>query len=177
MLRQWQRTNGERGKRSVTLSSFGGSNPPLSTNTLIIFAKWFIVINHNTVGTTEINACGEASYTLSEILMQVVSMKQEASSFRWEQFTLLITLVGGGSVKDVLPPLSVLYGFILILSTNNNIWFDLRGSPMRYERFLHWNDIIYHQKKNNALERKFEGWRIGIKKNRLSITDNRFWKV
>ena len=39
MLRKWQRTNGERGKRSVTLSSFGGSNPPLSTNTLIIFAK------------------------------------------------------------------------------------------------------------------------------------------
>ena len=35
---------------------------------------------------------------------------------------------------------------------------------MRYERFLPWNDIIYHQKKNNALERKFEGWRIGIKK-------------
>ena len=53
--------------------------------------------------------------------MQVVSMKQEASSFRWEQFTLLITLVGGGSVKDVLPPLSVLYGFIFMLSTNNNI--------------------------------------------------------
>ena len=79
------------------------------------------VLQSKTVGTTEINACGEASYTLSEILMQVVSMKQEASSFRWEQFTLLITLVGGGSVKDVLPPLSVLYGFILMLSTNNNI--------------------------------------------------------
>ena len=57
--------------------------------------------------------------------MQVVSMKQEASSFRWEQFTLLITLVGGGSVKDVLPPLSVLYGFIFMLSTNNNIGFNL----------------------------------------------------
>ena len=27
----------------------------------------------------------------------------------------------GGSVKDVLPPLSVLYGFIFMLSTNNNI--------------------------------------------------------
>ena len=68
MLREWQRTNGERGKRSVTLSSFGGSNPPLSTNTLIVD-----------------NSC-------------------------W-----------GDSVKDVLSPLSVLYGFIFMLSTNNNI--------------------------------------------------------
>ena len=42
------------------------------------------VLQSNTVGTTEINACGETASTLSEILMQVASMKQETPSFRLE---------------------------------------------------------------------------------------------
>lgn len=39
---------------------------------------------HNTIGTTEIKACGERASTLRETLMEVVSMKQEAPLFRWE---------------------------------------------------------------------------------------------
>ena len=38
------------------------------------------VLQSNTVGTTEINACGEMSSTLRPSLMQVVSVKQETPS-------------------------------------------------------------------------------------------------
>lgn len=38
---------------------------------------------YNTVGTTEINACGDNAHTLRAIVMQVLSLNQEASSFRW----------------------------------------------------------------------------------------------
>lgn len=38
---------------------------------------------YNTVGTTEINACGDNASTLRAIVMQVLSLNQEASSFRW----------------------------------------------------------------------------------------------
>lgn len=38
---------------------------------------------YNTVGTTEINVCGDNASTLREIVMQVLSLKQEAPSFRW----------------------------------------------------------------------------------------------
>lgn len=38
---------------------------------------------YNTVGTTEINACGDNASTLREIVMQVLSLKQEEPSFRW----------------------------------------------------------------------------------------------
>ena len=37
----------------------------------------------NTEGTSEINACGDTTSTLRENLLQVVSLKQEAPSFRW----------------------------------------------------------------------------------------------
>ena len=46
--------------------------------------KRFAFVKNNTVGTTEIKACGETSSTLRETLMQAVSVKQEAPSFRWE---------------------------------------------------------------------------------------------
>ena len=38
---------------------------------------------YNTVGTTEINACGDNASTLRAIVMQVMSLNQEAPSFRW----------------------------------------------------------------------------------------------
>ena len=38
---------------------------------------------YNTVGTTEINACGDNASTLRAIVMQVLSLNQEAPSFRW----------------------------------------------------------------------------------------------
>ena len=44
----------------------------------------FYRVIYNTVGTTEIKACGEMSSTLRETLMQVVSVKQEVPYFRWE---------------------------------------------------------------------------------------------
>lgn len=53
-------------------------------NAALNLRDYFYRVIHNTVGTTEIKACGETSSTLREALMQVVSMKQEAPSFRWE---------------------------------------------------------------------------------------------
>lgn len=53
-------------------------------NAALNLRDYFYKVIYNTVGTTEINACGETSSTLRETLMQVVSMKQEAPSFRWE---------------------------------------------------------------------------------------------
>lgn len=44
---------------------------------------YFYKIINNTVGTTGIHACGDASSTLRETLMQVASSNQEAPSFRW----------------------------------------------------------------------------------------------
>ena len=38
---------------------------------------------YNTVWTTEINACGDNASTLRAIVMQVLSLNQEAPSFRW----------------------------------------------------------------------------------------------
>ena len=38
---------------------------------------------YDTVGTTEINACGDNASTLRAIVMQVLSLNQEAPSFRW----------------------------------------------------------------------------------------------
>lgn len=38
---------------------------------------------YNTVGTTEINACGDNTSTLRAIVMQVLLLNQEAPSFRW----------------------------------------------------------------------------------------------
>lgn len=38
---------------------------------------------YNTVGTTEINACGDNTSTLRAIVMQVLSSNQEAPSFMW----------------------------------------------------------------------------------------------
>lgn len=38
---------------------------------------------YNTVGTTEINACGDNASTLRAIVMQVLLLNQEAHSFRW----------------------------------------------------------------------------------------------
>ena len=38
---------------------------------------------YNTVGTTEINACGDNASTLRAIVMQVLLLNQEAPSFRW----------------------------------------------------------------------------------------------
>ena len=38
---------------------------------------------YNTVGTTEINACGDNTSTLRALVMQVLSLNQEAPSFRW----------------------------------------------------------------------------------------------
>jgi len=40
-------------------------------------------IDKNTVGTTEIYASGEVTSTLRETLTQVISMNEEAPSFRW----------------------------------------------------------------------------------------------
>lgn len=40
-------------------------------------------IINNTEGTSEIYACGDTASTLRETLLQVVSLKQEAPSFRW----------------------------------------------------------------------------------------------
>ena len=53
-------------------------------NAALNLRDYFYKVINNTVGTTEIKACGETSSTLRETLMQVVSMKQEAPSFRWE---------------------------------------------------------------------------------------------
>ena len=53
-------------------------------NAALNLRDYFYKVLNNTVGTTEIKACGETSSTLRETLMQVVSMKQEAPSFRWE---------------------------------------------------------------------------------------------
>ena len=53
-------------------------------NAALNLRDYFYKVIYNTVGTTEIKACGETSSTLREALMQVVSMKQEAPSFRWE---------------------------------------------------------------------------------------------
>ena len=53
-------------------------------NAALNLRDYFYRVIYNTVGTTEINACGETSSTLRETLMQVVSVKQEAPSFRWE---------------------------------------------------------------------------------------------
>lgn len=53
-------------------------------NAALNLRDYFYKVIHNTVGTTGIKACGETSSTLRETLMQVVSMKQEAPSFRWE---------------------------------------------------------------------------------------------
>lgn len=53
-------------------------------NAALNLRDYFYRVIYNTVGTTEIKACGETSSTLRETLMQVVSMKQEAPSFRWE---------------------------------------------------------------------------------------------
>lgn len=53
-------------------------------NAALNLRDYFYRVIHNTVGTTEIKACGETSSTLRETLMQVVSMKQEAPYFRWE---------------------------------------------------------------------------------------------
>ena len=53
-------------------------------NAALNLRDYFYKVIHNTVGTTEIKACGETSSTLRETLMQVVSVKQEAPSFRWE---------------------------------------------------------------------------------------------
>ncbi len=38
---------------------------------------------YNTAGTAEINACGDNTSTLRHIVMQVLSLKQEAPNFRW----------------------------------------------------------------------------------------------
>ena len=43
----------------------------------------YFINQYNTVGTTEINACGDNSSTLRAIVMQVLSLNQEAPSFRW----------------------------------------------------------------------------------------------
>ena len=53
-------------------------------NAALNLRDYFYRVIYNTVGTTEINACGETSSTLRETLMQVVSMKNEAPSFRLE---------------------------------------------------------------------------------------------
>ena len=53
-------------------------------NAALNLRDYFYRVIYNTVGTTEIKACGEMSSTLRETLMQVVSVKQEAPSFRWE---------------------------------------------------------------------------------------------
>ena len=53
-------------------------------NAALNLRDYFYKVIHNTVGTTEIKACGETTSTLRETLMQVVSMKQEAPSFRLE---------------------------------------------------------------------------------------------
>ncbi len=44
---------------------------------------YYYKIVNNTAGTAGINACGDTASTLRETLMQVVSMNQEAPSFRW----------------------------------------------------------------------------------------------
>ena len=53
-------------------------------NAALNLKDYFYKVIYNTVGTTEIQACGEVTSTLRETLMQVVSMKQETPSFRWE---------------------------------------------------------------------------------------------
>ena len=53
-------------------------------NAALNLRDYFYKVIYNTVGTTEIKACGETPSTLRDTLMQVVSMKQEAPSFRWE---------------------------------------------------------------------------------------------
>ena len=40
--------------------------------------EYYFTNQHNTVGTTEIHACGDNASTLREIVMQVMSMNQEA---------------------------------------------------------------------------------------------------
>ena len=53
-------------------------------NAALNLRDYFYKVIYNTVGTTEIKACGETPSTLRETLTQAVSMKQEAPSFRWE---------------------------------------------------------------------------------------------
>lgn len=48
-------------------------------NAALNLRNYFYIV-YNTVGTTEIQACGEMSSTLRETLMQVISVKQEAPS-------------------------------------------------------------------------------------------------
>lgn len=40
--------------------------------------EYYFTNQYNTVGTTEINACGDNASTLRETLMQVMSLNQEA---------------------------------------------------------------------------------------------------
>lgn len=44
---------------------------------------FYRLLDINTAGTAEINACGDIANTLRETLKQVVSLKQEAPTFRW----------------------------------------------------------------------------------------------
>lgn len=45
--------------------------------------EYYFTNQYNTAGTAEINACGDNVTTLRSFVMQVLSMKQEAPSFRW----------------------------------------------------------------------------------------------
>lgn len=65
------------------------------------------VLQSNTVGTTEINACGEMSSTLRSSLMQVVSVKQETPSLGGS--SSLVKWFLGVIALDVLSSLSVFY--------------------------------------------------------------------